>query len=131
MADTNIAAGVLTPQNALTKNTATLTILNGETDSNAIDLNGNTATHLITPAALTNSSIRFKASMDGVTFYPVYKNDGTNTLYSITVATSEARWYPLDLATFKGARWIELNVASAETPGVGLKRSFQLGYTGV
>lgn len=121
----DISAGQLTPHNALGKNTATLTIENGAADSNAIDLNGTTLTGFATPAALTNTTLRFKVSMDGTNYYLLYKDD--NTLYSITVPASTAQAYAVDLAKLKGWRFVKISMSGNE----GAQRLFPITYTGV
>lgn len=121
----DISAGQLTPHNALGKNTATLTIENGAADSNAIDLNGATFAGFQTPAALTQTTMRFKVSADGVTYGLLYKDD--NTLYSITVPTGAVQNYAVNLALFKPWRFVKISMGGNE----GAARSIPITYTGV
>ena len=73
---------------------ATVTIANGQTVSNGINLNEQQVVGLVTPAALTGVAITFQASHDGVTYSAVTKEDGT--AYSITVAPSKYVMIPRD-----------------------------------
>jgi len=71
---------------ALGREAKTLQITSGDAVSNAIKLNGRTLSAVRTPAALTQTVMRFQGSMDGTTYVPILKDD--NTRYSITVAVS-------------------------------------------
>lgn len=86
----------------LTQNT--VTISNGTTTSNAIDLQGLCLVQIQTPAALTGTAITFQSSNDGVTYQPLY-ND-SNTQLSITVGTS--RNYNIAPTDFAGCRFLKI-----------------------
>src|SRR5262245_50312231 len=83
-----------------------LTIANGVAVSANLNLGELTALALITPGALTNTAFTFEVSHDGVTFFPLYKDDGTQ--YTATVATAEAHGIPLDYTLFLAWRWVRL-----------------------
>lgn len=88
----------------------TVTILNGTTVSNAIDLQEAEVVAVITPAALTGVAITFQASHDGVTYKQVTKEDGT--AYSITVAAS--KYVNIPRTALNGVRFLKLVSGSAE-----------------
>src|SRR5689334_1690823 len=89
---------------------ATVTILSGQTVSNAVDIQDQQIVGLITPAALTSIAITFQGSHDGVTYNPVTKTDGSN--YSLVVAASKyVTINPNDLA---GLRFVKVVAGTAE-----------------
>jgi len=65
---------------------------------------------LVLPAALTGTTITFKASNDNATFYPIYYE---STSYSVTVSTS--RHVALDRRAFEGVRYLQLVSGLAES----------------
>jgi len=91
------------------------------TDTVVIAISGTTSTTLtlqgsrvplalVLPAALTGTTITFKASNDNATFYPIYYE---STSYSVTVSTS--RHVALDRRAFEGVRYLQLVSGSAES----------------
>jgi hypothetical protein len=89
----------------------TVTIANGATVSNAIDLGEKAIVGIQLPSALTSTALTFTASdvIDG-TYNPVTKIDGN--AYSITVAAAKYIVIsPVDLA---GIRYLKLVAGSAE-----------------
>lgn len=93
------------------KNTMTVSI--GTAVSNGVETRNRTASGLITPAVLTNTTILFEASVDGVTWVPLMVQDGA-TPYSITCSTSEARLIPLNVVVTQTAEWVRLKFGSNE-----------------
>ena len=89
---------------------ATVTIANGATVSNAIDLGEMAIVGIQTPAALTSTAFTFQASSDNVTYAAVYKVDGTQ--YTMTVSTS--RYHVVPPADLAGIRWLKVVGGSAE-----------------
>ena len=111
--------------NPLNKNVLTVKVANGTADSEAIYCAEQTLSAVITPAALTNSGMRFKGSVDGSTYVDIY--DDTPTRYSITVATGASNGYDLNLAKMKPWPWVKINMSGNE----GAERSFTVLLTGV
>lgn len=92
------------------KRAALVTVLNGQTVSNAIDLGELAVVGLQTPAAFTGVAITFQASHDNTTFAAVTKVNGDP--YALTVAASKYVIIPpIDLC---GARFIKVVSGSAE-----------------
>lgn len=90
----------------------TLTIANGQTDSTTADLGPATAVGLITPGALTSTSVSFLAlAPDDTTWLPVYRDDGSP--YTVTVAPS--RYTMLDPVVLVGARKVRVRAGAAES----------------
>jgi hypothetical protein len=85
-------------------------ILSGQTVGVAVSLAGVSILGIVTPAALTGTTITFQVSADGTTYVPLY--DGTNTLVSFTVAVS--RGYYLDPIIFASWRFVKLVSGAAE-----------------
>lgn len=102
-------------------NFETLTVLSGQTESNALSLESNLFSKnfvaFITPANLTSTSISFKVSHDGSTFVPL--KDATNNLVTITVNNAAAAYNSFDTRAF---RHIKLVCGSAEAAD----RTFQV-----
>lgn len=68
---------------------AKATIASGQTTSGEIDLKGGAMVGIITPSALTSTTMTFTASdKEGGTFVPVYDSEGNQI--NITVAASQA-----------------------------------------
>ena len=89
---------------------ATVTILNGQTVSNKVDLGELAVVGMQLPAALTGVTITFQASHDDVTYVSVTKVDGTT--YTITVAPS--KYVIIPPADLAGARFIKVVSGAAE-----------------
>lgn len=79
--------------------------------SGILDCNGSHLFALVTPAAVDSTSVTFQASVDGVTFTPMYDNAGTQL--SATIAAN--RWIPLDTALFESVQYLKIVAGSAET----------------
>jgi hypothetical protein len=75
--------------------TATLTIANGQTVSDAFDARGLSIFGLVVPAEFDGTTITFQASADGTNFFALYTDAGTQV--SITVAASRALDLPAAL----------------------------------
>jgi len=108
--------------------TATATIAQGATTSNAIYLGGAVPYALQLPAAnWVAGNITFQGSVDGLSFYDLYKADaGTEAKYTITSAATGSRVYSLDGTVFAGLNAIKV-VGAVQTNvggvvvGVGLR----------
>lgn len=90
---------------------ATVTIANGDTESNAIDLGELAIVGMQTPASMTGTAITFKASADNSTFVVVKKIDGST--YSMVTASSQ--YYVIPPADLAGIRYLKVVSGSAET----------------
>lgn len=91
----------------------TVTVSNGTAVSNGIETRNRTASGLITPAVLTNTTILFEASVDGTTWVPLMVKDGASQ-YSIACSISEARLIPLDVQVTQTAEWLRLKFGANE-----------------
>lgn len=87
-----------------------MTIENGETVSDAIDLHGTTIAGLTLPAAFTGTTLTFQASYNGVDFVPIH--DGISADFSITIVPD--RYIPIDPSLFYGIRWLKIVSGSIE-----------------
>ena len=88
------------------------TIANGQTTSGLVDLSGVQIVGIFTPSAMTGSVLYFSTPTYGGTFVDVY--DRTNTRYSVTIATSAARFYILEPASFCGLKYLKVISGSSE-----------------
>lgn len=88
----------------------TVTIASGQTVSEAVDLHGYSLLGVVTPAALTGSSMTFQGSVDGNTYNAIYDTSGNQL--SMTVAASRfIAIAPTDLAS---CRYLKLVSGSSE-----------------
>ena len=91
--------------------TDTVSIASSGTVSTAIQLQGNRVpVAIVTPAALTGTTIKFQASVDDATYVALYNG---STEYSVDVATS--RYVAINTDVFEGVRYIKLVSGSSET----------------
>lgn len=90
--------------------TRTVTIASGQTVSGAVSLGGASLVGIITPAALTGTTLTFQASADGTTYVPVYTTAGVAA--SVTVAAS--RYTAVPPTTIPGAPYLKVVSGSAE-----------------
>lgn len=88
-----------------------VTILSGQTVSDAKDLANTTLCGIETPAALTSTAITFQGSNDGTTYVPI-KDSVSGAAISVTVTTSSG--YSLNPSQFAGWRFIKVVGGSAE-----------------
>lgn len=96
----------------------TATVPNGDTVSNAVDLEDGTFLGFTVPAALTGSSVSFSVSLDGVTY--VTMKDGAGTTLTLSIGVDQ--YVPVDSGKFLGIRYIKLVCGSSQ----GAERVFQL-----
>jgi len=99
-----------------------VTIADGQTDSDVEDLEGETLVGAYLPASEEGTTLSFKAATaaDG-TFVPVH--DTAGDLVEYTVASS--RYVPLDPAVFSGIRFLKLVLGAqtgAATIGLATRR---------
>jgi len=91
---------------------STLTIASAGTVSTTLTLENNRVPlAVITPSAMTGSTLTFQASDDGSTFYPLF-NEGSS--YSISISTSIARHYGLARQPMEGVKYFQVVSGSAE-----------------
>lgn len=96
-------------------------VASGQSVGGAIDLGVASLAMIITPAALTNGTMRFQVSDDGVTYYPLL-DPSTNTRVTWTVATNAANAYWANPSIFWGIRFLKIDMSGAE----GSARSFKI-----
>ena len=94
----------------------TVTIANGETVSQAVDISGTTLCGIIVPANLEGVSLTLQSSGSFAgTYVDVYDRAG-NQISKVTVAGSgSARFISLDPNNFIGLQYIKLESASTQT----------------
>ena len=90
--------------------TGTVTIASSGTVSTAITIEGGrTVLAVLTPTALTGTSLKFQASTDGNNFFALYNGA---TEYSVTVADS--RYIALSTEVMAGVRHLKVVSGSSE-----------------
>lgn len=90
-----------------------VTILDGDTDSDAIDCGGFALCGILIPAALDGSALAFLVSdaIDG-TFVPLVATDsGTAVSYTVAASTFAA----IDPKDFQGVRFLKIQSGSSES----------------
>lgn len=80
------------------KPSATLTIANNATTSDAMDARGYAVFGLVIPSAFTGTSITFTVSDDNTTFQALY--DASNAQVTVPVAVSRSYDLPAELASW-------------------------------
>ena len=100
---------------------STVTIANGASISTGLSMDAERIPlAIITPAALTTTSLSFQASDDGGnTWRPLY-NEGTQ--YTITTVVNESRHHALARQPFEGVNLIRIVSGSTE----GAQRSIKI-----
>jgi len=90
--------------------TDTVTIANGGTTSTSLAMQGSRIPlAIITPAALTNTTLKFQGSVDDASYFNLY-DEGTE--YSVAVSTS--RFIALKRQVFDCVRYIKIYGGSTE-----------------
>jgi hypothetical protein len=90
----------------------TVTIASAGTTSTAIQLASNRVPlAIVTPAAMTGTSLTFLSSDDGTTYSPVYYE---GTLYSVAMGTAASRHIALDRRAFESVKTVQIVSSSAE-----------------
>lgn len=69
-----------------------MVIASGQTKTAPIENPKMALVGFITPATLTGTSFSFEGSVDGSTYYPIHKDDGT--VYTVPVAASRYTFLP-------------------------------------
>lgn len=100
-----------------------VTIPNGNTDSNAIDVKGATMVAIITPSVLTGTTFTFQVSEDGTNFNTLYSATGN----IITVNVGTERFIALSPQDFAAVTHLQLISSASE----GADRIIQLVLRGV
>lgn len=90
---------------------STATIAASGTTSDTVDCTRNSLVAIITPSALTGTSLTFTASIDGSTFVAVREVGGASA-YTVTMAASQ--YIPLDPRVFAGMQHVRLVSGSTE-----------------
>lgn len=99
-----------TPVRALSESDA-LTILSGQSLSDALDLKGRILTGVFLPAAWTAANLTFQASPDGGTYY-----DAWDQALEITVSAAASRFVAIDAQLFLGVRFLKVRSGTSGTP---------------
>lgn len=90
----------------------TVTILDTESISEAIDLGSRNIIAIMVPTGFTGSEITFSVSTDGETYYDLYTSAGVET--SITIGLDEYRRLDADIAI--GFNHFKLRAGNAAVP---------------
>lgn len=87
-------------------NDLSVTILSGQTESDALDTNGTSLVGYVLPAAFTGTAITFKVcdTLDG-TYLDLYNTDGTLISHTVAQGTAVAI-SPLDFAAFRFVKFV-------------------------
>ena len=88
----------------------TVTIANGGTVSNGVDLGDAQLAGIILPAAFTGVALTFQGSHDGVTYFAVTKLDGT----TLTAVVAPAKYVQVPIDALQGVRFLKVVSGSAE-----------------
>lgn len=99
------------------KGKTVFTIANGQTVSNAQNIEGAVLMAIATPAAWTAADLQFQGSVDGTTFLPIYDDAGQRVkILSASIATSEARLYVNKalLEQLAACSWLKLESSVAQ-----------------
>jgi hypothetical protein len=93
--------------------TDTVTIASSGTTSTTLTLSGSRIPLVILiPAVMTGTTMTFKASNDGATFYPIYYE---STSYSVTIPTGAVRHIALDRRAMEGVKYFQVVSGSSES----------------
>lgn len=92
--------------------TATATIANGASLSNAVSLGTSDLISIIMPAAWTAAALTYQFSVDGTNFYDAYST--TAELTATSAAAS--RIININAATYDAARYIKIRSGTSATP---------------
>ena len=91
---------------------STATIANGASLSGAVDLAGKTLLGIIMPATWTAANLTFQVSTDGITYYDLYDNIGTEK----TILSASNRFIFTVPADWVGVRYVKVRSGTAGTP---------------
>ena len=92
--------------------TATATIANGASLSNAVSLGTSDLISIIMPAAWTAAALTYQFSVDGTNFYDAY-----STTAELTATSAGAsRIININAATYDAARYIKIRSGTSATP---------------
>lgn len=92
--------------------TATATIANGASLSNAVSLGTSDLISIIMPAAWTAAALTYQFSVDGTNFYDAYSATAELTATS----TGASRIININAATYDAARYIKIRSGTSATP---------------
>ncbi len=102
-----------------------VTIASGQTAGSVLDTQGACLVGLVTPAAMTGTSLVFNVGNSAAAMFPLH--DRFNARVTLPIATGEARAYALDPAIFVGYQFVQVVSASSE----GAARTLQLQMIGL
>ncbi len=91
---------------------ATATIANGQSLSDAVEVDGKLVT-IITPAAWTAADMTFQGSQDGTNFYNIYDDGTERIIASANIPTAAVRVLSLDLTDWIGIKYVKIRSGTA------------------
>lgn len=95
------------------RETGTATILNGASQSEAIDLGGHVMVAIAMPAAWTTANLTFAVATDAASSYnPMFDSNGTE----ITIVAAANEYLQLSPAVFAGVRFVKIRSGTNGTP---------------
>ena len=97
----------------------TVTIANGATQSDSIDLDGLCLVGVFVPSGFDGTTLTFQTSLDDSTYVDV--QDGAGNAYSVTVAAS--KYVPVDPTKMVGVRYLKITSGTTQSPAATLTLS--------
>jgi hypothetical protein len=88
--------------------TKEVTIAVGQTVSGAISVAGASIIGIFPDANITGTSIKFKASIDNVTFVDYIANDATPAVKDVEAVVTANKWLGLNATDFAGVQYVKL-----------------------
>lgn len=93
--------------------TATATIANGASLSGAIDLGQARLWAIQMPAAWTAAALTFQASLDGINYFNLYDNTGTEVSWTVAASQFQFELFP---AKWLAIRWLKIRSGTSGVP---------------
>lgn len=90
----------------------TVTIANGASLSNSVDLGGRALSAILMPAAWTAAALTFQASLDGVTFFNLLDGAGAE----ITASAAAGSFIRLSINDWLALRYLKIRSGTAAIP---------------
>lgn len=94
------------------RSTETVTIANGASLSDAVDISGAAVVGIVMPAVWTAAELTFQASADGTAYNNLYSDDDSE--YSVQAAA--ARYIHIVPSEFAGIRYLKVRSGTSGTP---------------
>lgn len=109
--------------NAFGRYAESVGIASGGSVSGTADLGNRTLVGVVMPGTVTNGTVYFKVSHDGVTYGSLFDSTGS----AVKAIIAAANLYPVDPNQFLGWRYVALSFPAAEEAA----RTFELVHRGI